>query len=130
MLSCPRKKRAAGRIRAFLLLACLSLKEFFKQFSKQSAFLGNKPKNFMRNQRTEVVIETSEIFIIRQRRHFIRAWCEDCQKEVSLISPREAALLTFRETDAIYSLIDENRVHFRLFGEKTPFVCLTSLCLV
>jgi hypothetical protein len=84
----------------------------------------------MRKTRTEVVIETSEIYIVRHQRHFVRAWCDECDREVSLIPPSEAALLTFRETGAIYSLIDEKRVHFRFFGEKTPFVCLTSLCLI
>ena len=85
----------------------------------------------MRKIRTEVVIETTEVYIVRHRRHFIRTWCEDCGREVSLISPVEAALLTFREPAAIYSLIDENRLHFRYFAaEKTPFICLPSLCLI
>ena len=84
----------------------------------------------MRKIRTEVVIETSEIYIVRHQRHFVRAWCDECDREVSLISPAEAALLTFQETGAIYSLIDEKRLHFRLFEEKTPFICLASLCLI
>lgn len=84
----------------------------------------------MRKVRTEVVIETTEIYVFKRRRHFIRAWCAGCNREVSLIPPAEAALLTFQKTDAIYSLIDENRVHFRFFEEKTPFICLTSLCLI
>ena len=86
--------------------------------------------SFMRKLRTEVVIETTEVYVIKRQRHFIRTWCEDCGREVSLITPSEAALLTFQEPDAIYSLIDEKRVHFRFFGENTPFICLTSLCLV
>ena len=84
----------------------------------------------MRKIRTEVVIETTEVFVIKHRLHFIRTGCEDCGREVSLISPAEAALLTFQEPDAIYSLMDENRVHFRFFGEQNPFICLTSLCLI
>ena len=84
----------------------------------------------MRRIRTEVVIETREVYVFKQQRHLVRAWCEQCGREVSLIPPSEAALLTFQETEKIYSLIDKNRVHFQIFGEKTPFVCLTSLCLV
>jgi hypothetical protein len=84
----------------------------------------------MRKIQMELVIETTEIYVIKRRRHFIRAWCDYCRREVSLIPPSEAALLTFQETDAIYSLMDENRVHFRFFEEKKPFVCLRSLCLV
>lgn len=84
----------------------------------------------MRKLLTEVVIETTEIYVVRRRRLFIRAWCAECEREVSLIPPSEAALLTFQETTAIYTLINENQVHFRFFGEKTPFVCLASLCLI
>ncbi len=84
----------------------------------------------MRKIRTEVVIETTEVYVIKHRRHFIRTWCEDCGREVSLIPPSEAALLIFQETEKIYSLMDENRIHFRFFGEQTPFICLPSLCLI
>ena len=85
----------------------------------------------MRKIRTEVVIETTEVYVIRRRRLVFRAWCEACGREVSLIQPAEAALLSFRETAAIYSLMDERKIHFRFFAtEETPFICLTSLCLV
>lgn len=83
----------------------------------------------MRRICTEVVIETCETYVIKHQRHLVRAWCEDCQKEVSLIPPSEAAILTFQETSAIFFLMDTNRIHFRYLREKTPFICLTSLCL-
>ena len=85
----------------------------------------------MRKILTKVVIETTEVYVVRRRRHLIRAFCEECGREASLVLPTEAALLTFRETAAIYGLIAEKRVHFRFFnGEKTPFICLPSLCLI
>ena len=85
----------------------------------------------MRKVRTEVVIETTEVYVIRRRRLVFRAWCEDCGREVSLVPPSEAALLAFREPGAIYSLMDERKIHFRYFApEQTPFICLTSLCLI
>ena len=86
---------------------------------------------FMRKIHTEVVIETTEVYVIRHRRQFIRTWCADCGREVSLVSPSEASLLIFRKPDAIYTLMAENRVHFRFFAaHETPFICLTSLCLI
>ena len=84
----------------------------------------------MRKILTEVVIETTEVYVVRRRRHFIRTFCEECGREVSLVPPSEAALLTFREPAAIYSLIAENRVHFRFIEENLPFICLPSLCLI
>lgn len=84
----------------------------------------------MRKILTEVVIETTEVYVVRRRRRFIRTFCEECGREVSLVPPSEAALLTFREPAAIYSLIDEKRVHFRLIEKNLPFICLPSLCLI
>jgi len=85
----------------------------------------------MRKIRTEVVIETTEVYVIKRRRSFIRTWCDDCGREVSLVPPTEAALLIFQEPETIYSLILENRVHFRFFAQQaTPFICLPSLCLI
>ncbi|HEY8563390.1 MAG TPA: hypothetical protein VIL74_23630 [Pyrinomonadaceae bacterium] len=85
----------------------------------------------MRKIRTRIVIETTEVYTIKRRRLIFRGFCEDCRREVSLVPPREAARLTFRETDAIYALIAEKRVHFRFFAAgETPLVCLTSLCLI
>lgn len=85
----------------------------------------------MRKILTEVVIETTEVYVVRRRRHLIRTFCEECGREVSLVPPSEAALLSFCEPAAIYGLIAENRVHFRFFArEKKPFICLPSLCLI
>ena len=85
----------------------------------------------MRKMRTQIVIETTEVYVISHRRIVFRTFCEACAREVSMIPPAEAALLTFREPDAIYSLIDAKKVHFRFFpAQPTPFICLTSLCLI
>jgi hypothetical protein len=85
----------------------------------------------MRRIRTEVVIETTEVYIIKHRRSFIRTFCEECGREVSLVPPSEAALLTFQKPEAIYLLMNEKRVHFRFFAtDETPFICLASLCLI
>ena len=85
----------------------------------------------MRKTLTRIAIERTEVYVVRRRRHLIRTFCEDCGREVSLVPPAEAALLTFREPSAIYSLIAENRVHFRFVAtEKKPFICLPSLCLI
>src|SRR5688572_18134735 len=35
--------------------------------------------------RTEVFIETSETLIIKRSRTFVRTWCEDCEREVSML---------------------------------------------
>jgi hypothetical protein len=84
----------------------------------------------MAKTRTEVFIETSEIYIVKRKRSFGRTWCKDCGCEVSIISPSEAALLICQDIKTIYSLIDENQIHFCFPKAETPLICLKSLCLI
>lgn len=79
--------------------------------------------------RTEVFIETSEIFIIKRNRTFVRIWCEDCGREVSMLPLPEAALLTGHDVEAISSMMKNRHVHFCYLSPETPSVCLRSLCL-
>ena len=60
--------------------------------------------------RTEVYIETVETFAIKRDRTFIRVWCEDCKREVSMLPPREAALLMGHDMPAIYSMMANRRI--------------------
>ncbi len=79
---------------------------------------------------TEVFIETSEIFIIKRNRTFVRTWCKDCGQEVSMTPLLEAALLTGHDVETIYSMMENRYVHFSYLKPETPSVCLRSLCLL
>lgn len=79
--------------------------------------------------RTEVFIETSETFVIKRKRTFVRTWCEECQREVSMLPLQEAALLTGHDVKEIRSMMENRRVHFSYLKPETPSVCLRSLCL-
>ncbi len=80
--------------------------------------------------RTEVFIETSETYVIKRKRFFVRNWCEKCEREVSMIPPSEAALILCRDTNTIYSLINDNKLHFCYLKTETPLICLRSLSLI
>lgn len=84
----------------------------------------------MSKQKTEVFIETNETYIIRQKRIFLRIWCDECQVKVSMLSPANAAYFACLEIDSIYSLIDTKQIHCRYVNSKTPIVCLRSLFLI
>jgi hypothetical protein len=78
-------------------------------------------------------IETTETWVIRRRRYFIRGWCADCAREVSLLVPEEAARLACLELRSFYVLMENNRFHVHYFGEaakREPFICLNSLCFI
>jgi homospermidine synthase len=79
--------------------------------------------------RTEIFIETSEIFIFRRNRTFVRAWCEDCAQEVGMVTLPEAASLSGHDVESIRSMMEKRRIHFSYLKPETPSVCLRSLCL-
>lgn len=79
--------------------------------------------------RTEVFIETSETFVVKRSRSFVRTWCEDCGREVSMLPLPEAALLTGHDVKTIRSMMENRRIHFCYLKPETPSVCLRSLCL-
>ncbi len=78
-------------------------------------------------------IETTETWVIRRRRYFIRGWCGECAREVSLLVPEEAARLACLDLRNFYVLMENNRFHVHYFGEaakRQPFICLNSLCFI
>lgn len=79
--------------------------------------------------RTEVFIETSEIFVIKRNRTFVRRWCKDCEREVSMLPLQEAARLSGYDVKAIRLMIENQHIHFCYLKPETPAVCLRSLCL-
>ena len=81
----------------------------------------------MAKTRTEVFIETSEILIIKRNRTFVRAWCEDCEREVSMLPLQQAALLTGHSVEAIRSMMEKRHIHFRYQNLESPRICLRSL---
>jgi hypothetical protein len=84
----------------------------------------------MAKTRTEIFIETNETYIIKRQRFFVRDWCKICERQVSLVSPSEAASLMCQETKIIYSLIDDNQIHCCHSKTEIPLICLRSLCLI
>ena len=83
----------------------------------------------MAKTRTEVFIETSETFIIKRNRTFVRTWCEECGREVNMLPLKEAARLTGHDVKAIHSMMENRHIHFCYLNPETPSVCLRSLCL-
>lgn len=79
--------------------------------------------------RTEMFIETHEISLVKRKRFFVRAYCEKCQREVSMLPPAEAAFLICQDTEKIFSWMSSNKIHFSYHKEGQPLVCLTSVCL-
>jgi hypothetical protein len=80
--------------------------------------------------RTDVYIETNEILTISTKRTVVRVWCDGCGCEVSMVTVRDAALLSGQDVDAIHFLIGSKHLHFCYLKPETPSVCLRSLCSI
>jgi hypothetical protein len=105
------------------------IRAYLKVFRQILAAAFLEKKYSMAKIRTEFFIETSETFIIKRNRNFVRVWCEGCAREVSMLPLPEAALLTGHDVKAIRLMIENRRVHFCYLKPETPSVCLRSLCL-
>ena len=74
--------------------------------------------------RTEVSIEMEQLMVIQRRRGSVTSRCKECDVEVVMLTPDEAALVTLASTRSLYRMIDSGMVHF----EETP-AGLIRLCL-
>ena len=79
---------------------------------------------------TTITIETEEVWVIKRRRFVVQSFCRQCNRDVSMIQPDEAALLLCYDIDTIYSLIEGNHFHLLYFNNEKPLICLNSLCSV
>lgn len=76
-------------------------------------------------------IKTTETWVIKRPRRFMRNWCVQCGREVSLLVPEEAARLTCQDLSYFYFLMEQNQFHLYYFGVKSqPYICLNSLCSI
>jgi hypothetical protein len=104
--------------------------KIIKHFRQTNFRSRNREKRkLMAKIRTEVFIETSEVLIIKRNRTFVRAWCEDCRREVSMLPLGEAARLSGHDVKTIRSMMENRHIHFCYLKPETPSVCLRSLCL-
>ncbi|MBX7170839.1 MAG: hypothetical protein K1X72_07775 [Pyrinomonadaceae bacterium] len=76
-------------------------------------------------------IETTETWVLKRPRYFIRSWCGECNREVSFLVPEEAARLTCVEFRYFQFLMEQNQFHIHHFGAALePYICLISLCSI
>jgi len=77
--------------------------------------------------RTEIIIETHRLVVVRRQGISIRAWCEGCLAEVKMITPHEAAAIADVSSRTIYRWIEEAKLHFTEELDGVLFVCADSL---
>jgi hypothetical protein len=77
--------------------------------------------------RTETVIETHEVWIIRRRSsNQARAFCAQCPEQPEMLTAEEAASLCGQTLRSIFRLVEAGLVHFRESPGGEVFICPAS----
>ena len=66
----------------------------------------------LRKRRTEIAFELEQTIIVKRRSGSASGWCNDCELEVVMITPDEAASITSMTTRALYRSVDAGIIHF------------------
>ena len=77
--------------------------------------------------RTETIIETHEVWVVRKPAGPPAAWCLECAGHPPLLTPEEAAALSGLSLRAIFRLIEAGGVHFLETAGDSLLVCPASL---
>lgn len=77
--------------------------------------------------KTEVTIETREVWIIRRPDQAVRGWCGGCAALVEMVTAEEAAHQTSVGIRVIFRWIEQARLHFTETPAGSVMICLPSL---
>src|SRR5262245_28542151 len=75
--------------------------------------------------RTEITVKTHRLLVTNRHSSIVRALCEECGKEVEMITPEEAAAIGQVTCRAIYRAIEAGEIH--IVEMPVVFVCFNSL---
>ena len=81
----------------------------------------------MKTRRTEVTIETDEIWIIRRPGSGFQTWCPVCDRQTTMVTPDEAALLTELDGQDIYRQVEAGLIHCAKMPGGILLVCSNSI---
>ena len=81
----------------------------------------------MKTKRTELTIETDEIWVIRRPGTAYVARCPVCHERTTMVTPEEAALLTEVDVRHIYRQVEAGLVHYSETPGGLLFVCSNSI---
>lgn len=77
--------------------------------------------------RTEIILEIDQVILARAAGASGLAWCEQCAREVMMVTPDQAAVITRKSGRIIYRWVETGHVHFIERGEGSLLICLDSL---
>lgn len=81
----------------------------------------------IRRKRTEVTVETLELFVSGRTNASVEEWCQECPEPSRMFSPEQAAVLAGVSQRFLYRMIEAEQVHFKETPGGRILVCPSSL---
>ena len=79
------------------------------------------------HRRVEITVEREVVSVVYQPTANLTGRCEQCGKEVLLLSAEAAAAAQGTSPREIYRWLDDNKLHFQESPDGTVFICSESL---
>jgi hypothetical protein len=79
------------------------------------------------HRRVEITVEREVISVVGGPAANFSSWCQQCGRDVQMLSAEAAAAAQRVSTREIYRWLDENRLHFQELPGGTVFICSESL---
>lgn len=79
--------------------------------------------------RTEILLEVTQLLVIKRGGRTGLVWCESCARDVPMISTERAAIIARQNTRTIYRWVEAGRLHFTEKPSGQLLICLNSLPL-
>lgn len=76
--------------------------------------------------RTETIIETHQVQVIRRRGRERQGWCESCAATVRMIGLEAAAMLAQVTVRAVFRRVEAGELHFTETPQGALLICLPS----
>jgi len=75
----------------------------------------------------EIAVETHRVLTIKSRGRCTLAWCPECGKQVSMITPDQAAALTNLSARGIYRQVEIGLIHYLETPGGFLLICSKSI---
>ncbi|MGH9839187.1 MAG: hypothetical protein ACREEM_10420 [Blastocatellia bacterium] len=81
----------------------------------------------MMKKRTETIIETHQVQIVRRRKRGTRDWCAACADTARMVTPESAAELAGATQRTIYRWVEAGELHFIETSDGALLICANSI---
>jgi excisionase family DNA binding protein len=80
-----------------------------------------------KKRRTEIVIETERLLLLRDASRSLFLWCDACRAEVRMLAPEEVASAAKVSVRTIYRWIEAEQLHFTETPGGELLICANSV---